>query len=241
MLEIDVESGQVVDAEAMDLGNVVFVAGDGAGWWSAGKRDILYESIPFVNAFVSSAPGDRSNHCSRKFSNSSTTFSPTLSTTFGTARAIKSRGRFLSVPRAPTTSSSGNPSTSLRAPADSDGGIEERWALRFRLLVIFVTPLRPPRPAARSRSALSLLINPSTIEDIVVVVGYTLEWKFWWCCQTWRGRSQSKSVGPRRDASRARARVLNWYSMYAGTRNTRSLYFTFQPPLEWHYDPYYWF
>lgn len=46
-----------------------------------------------------------------------------------------SLGLFLSVPRTPTTSSSGKPSPSLSAPLLSDGGPggrgEERWAVRL--------------------------------------------------------------------------------------------------------------
>ena len=166
MLKVNVEGGEVVDAEAVNLRDIVFIACDRTGRDGARERDVLYESAPSLLLPVMRLLNRNvCAHCSRKFSNSSATFSPTLSTTLGTARAIGSAGRFLSVPRTPTTSSSGNPSPSLRAPPDSDGGIEERWALRLRPLGVFVTPFRP-RPAARSRSGLSLFNNPSTTEDM---------------------------------------------------------------------------
>ena len=104
-------------------------------------------------------------YCSRKLSNSSATFSPTRSTTLGTARAIGSRGLFRSVPRTPTISSSGNPSTSLNAPLLSDGGIDDRWALRLRPLDVLGAPFLR-EPAAKSSSGLSEVKRPSTIEDI---------------------------------------------------------------------------
>ena len=166
MLKVNVKGGEVVDAEAVDLSNVVFIACDRTGRDSTRKRDVLYESVALnLSIAMRLLNGKMCAHCSKKFSNSSATFSPTLSTTLGTARAIGSAGRFLSVPRTPTTSSSGKTSPSLRAPPDSEGGIEERWALRLRPLGIFVIPLRP-RPAARSTSALSLFSKPSTTEDM---------------------------------------------------------------------------
>ena len=44
MLEIDVEGGEVVYSQAMDLGNVVFVACQSAGRGSSGQRDMLDKS-----------------------------------------------------------------------------------------------------------------------------------------------------------------------------------------------------
>ena len=41
MLEINVESGEAVNAQAVDLGNVVLVACDGARRRCTGERDIL--------------------------------------------------------------------------------------------------------------------------------------------------------------------------------------------------------
>lgn len=44
MLEVDIESGEVVYPKAVDLGYVVFVAGQGTRWGSPGQYDILDES-----------------------------------------------------------------------------------------------------------------------------------------------------------------------------------------------------
>lgn len=44
MLEINVEGGEVIDPQTMDLGNVVFVACQSAGRRSSGQCDMLDES-----------------------------------------------------------------------------------------------------------------------------------------------------------------------------------------------------
>ena len=45
MLEVDVEGGEVVESEAVDLGNVVFVAGQSAGRRRAGEGDVFHKPI----------------------------------------------------------------------------------------------------------------------------------------------------------------------------------------------------
>ena len=44
MLEVDVEGREGVNPQPMDLSNVVFVAGDSAGRWNTGERNIFNES-----------------------------------------------------------------------------------------------------------------------------------------------------------------------------------------------------
>lgn len=44
MLEVNVEGGEVVDSQAMDLGNVVFVACQSARWGRSGQRDMFDKS-----------------------------------------------------------------------------------------------------------------------------------------------------------------------------------------------------
>ncbi len=41
MLEVNVESGEVIDSQPMDLGNVVFIACQSAGRRSSGQCDLL--------------------------------------------------------------------------------------------------------------------------------------------------------------------------------------------------------
>ena len=201
MLEVDVERGEGVDPEAVDLRDVVFVACGGAGGRRAGGGGVFDEAA--VDQFrLLCCGGVGAPYLSRKFSNSSATFSPTLSTTLGTALAIGSRGRFLSVPRAPTTSSSGNPSTSLSAPLLSEGGIEEREARRP--LGILEAPLRRD-PAARSSSGLSEVKRPSTTEDMM---------RGWMgnCSVQVGGVSTRCDLGTRRDAL-FRVKWFSWQGL----------------------------
>ena len=44
MLEIDVEGGEIIDSQAMDLGNVILVACQSAGRRGSGQCDMLDES-----------------------------------------------------------------------------------------------------------------------------------------------------------------------------------------------------
>lgn len=44
MLIVDIESGEIVFSEAMNLGNVVLVAAQCARWWSSRRDDIFNES-----------------------------------------------------------------------------------------------------------------------------------------------------------------------------------------------------
>ncbi len=136
VLKIDIERRKIVDAQAMDLSDVVLVAARRARRGSSRRRDGVFDEPVWEHlswahislchhnnnngAYHNSVGGDI--YWSKKLSNSSATFSPTRSTTLGTACAIGSRGRFRSVPRTPTTSSSGNPSASLSGPLISDGG-----------------------------------------------------------------------------------------------------------------------
>lgn len=106
---------------------------------------------------------------SKKFSNSSATFSPTRSTTLGTACAIGSRGRFRSVPRIPTTSSSGNPSASLSAPLLSDGGPCGRGDERGPVSLLDALGVLLRRAVAGSENRLSERRGGPATEDILVV------------------------------------------------------------------------
>ena len=45
MLEVDIEGGEIVDSEAVDLCNVVFVAGQSAGRRRSGQCDILDKAM----------------------------------------------------------------------------------------------------------------------------------------------------------------------------------------------------
>lgn len=105
---------------------------------------------------------------SKKFSNSSATFSPTRSTTLGIACAIGSRGRFRSVPRVPTTSSSGKPSTSLSAPLLSDGGPRWRGDERGPVTLFDALDALFCGPAAESENRLSEWRGMPATEDIFV-------------------------------------------------------------------------
>ena len=131
MLIVYIKSRKIIDFEAMDLGDVVLVAAHCARWWSARRYDVLNEAEYVRSSSVKQMIFLRA-YFSKKFSNSSATFSPTLSTTLEIAAARGSRGRF-PVPRKPTISSSAKPSTSLSPPLISDGGCgEERFALCLR-------------------------------------------------------------------------------------------------------------
>ena len=50
MLKVNVERGEIINAEAVNLGDIVFVACDRTGGNGAGKRDVLY--IPMESASV---------------------------------------------------------------------------------------------------------------------------------------------------------------------------------------------
>ncbi len=124
-------------------------------------------------------------HFSRKASKLCWTVSPTISTTLGTARSIGFFGRFRSVPRTPTISSSGKPSSSLRAPWLSEGGPLGREDDRCRppRCADGVAAWFPAAAAARSRSRWSEFSTASTREDIMLlkmqltlVVGRFGEW-----------------------------------------------------------------
>ena len=107
MLKINIQSRKIIYAKTMDLGDVILVARYSARRYGTGECDILNKpDIEYLEMTIKKTEQGVYTHCSKKLSNSSATFSPTLSTTLGTARAIGSAGRFLSVPRAPTTSSS---------------------------------------------------------------------------------------------------------------------------------------
>ena len=71
------------------------------------------------------------------------------------------------MPRRPTTSSSGKPSASLRAPLLSDGGPRGRGEDRIRSRPFSARPPLFEVRQSEPRSALSELMTASMIEDMV--------------------------------------------------------------------------
>ena len=51
MLEVNVEGGEVIDSQTVDLGNVVFIACQSAGGGRSGQRD-MFDKSRGINSFV---------------------------------------------------------------------------------------------------------------------------------------------------------------------------------------------